>query len=96
MVILEEERNVSEQVVFYHTSDCHLCDVAEEMILPLLIASGVVAEAIDVADDQDAFARFGMQIPVLYFPATDTSVLWPFDRQAVAQLLTELAMTSGR
>ena len=96
MVILEQEHNVPEQVIFYHTSDCHLCDEAEEMISPLLIAAGVVAEAIDVADDLDAFARFGMQIPVLYFPATDTSVLWPFDRQTVAQLLTELVMTPGR
>lgn len=87
---------MSVQIIFYHTTDCHLCDVAEAMISPMLVASGLVAEAIDVADDLDAFERFGVQIPVLYFPQTDISVLWPFDENEVARLLTEVAQASDR
>ena len=87
---------MSVQIIFYHTTDCHLCDVAEAMISPLLVVSGLVAEAIDVAEDLDAFERFGMKIPVLYFPQTDISVLWPFDENEVVRLFNEVGQAERR
>jgi hypothetical protein len=79
------------QVVFYHTTDCHLCDLAEAMVTPLLTHYGLIAEAIDVAEDSDAFAAYGEQIPVLYFPATNVAITWPFDPSDIAARFELLA-----
>ncbi len=75
---------------FFHTSHCHLCDVAEAMITPIFQSHGLVCEAIDVAEDADALARYGVHIPVLYVPILDQALFWPFDEPAVTQLITAL------
>ena len=74
---------------FFHTSHCHLCDVAEAIITPIFQSNGLLCETIDIADDVDALERYGVHIPVLYVPSLEQTLFWPFGEADVTKLITE-------
>ena len=64
--------------VLYGTSACHLCELAEE----LLIALGrdtpeLVFEKVDISGVDELFERYGLRIPVLR-DAAGRELDWPF------------------
>lgn len=74
---------MSRQLILYSTWGCHLCEQAE--LLLQQAAPGVVYQVIDIVDDEAAFARYRVSIPVLRFGEQELG--WPFD---AAQLLNWL------
>ncbi|NLU12538.1 MAG: glutaredoxin family protein [Gammaproteobacteria bacterium] len=71
----------------YGTLGCHLCDEAEQVLQPF-VAQGLVVELLDIIESSEWLERYALSIPVLRRVDTGQELHWPFDQQAVLQLLT--------
>lgn len=71
----------------YGTLGCHLCDEAEQVLQPF-VAQGLVVELLDIIESSAWLERYALSIPVLRRVDTGQELHWPFDQQAVLQLLT--------
>ncbi len=70
------------KLLLYGTEFCHLCEQAEA----LLLAIGVSADYIDIADDDALIESYGTRIPVLR--REDGAELgWPFDAEALQRFV---------
>ncbi|WP_411389514.1 glutaredoxin family protein [Pseudomonas sp. MPB23] len=70
----------------FTTLGCHLCELAEEEIMPL-VEHGLMVELIDIADSEALFEAYGLRIPVLRRVDTGTELSWPFDVEQVVAFL---------
>ncbi len=62
----------------YGTSACHLCELAEEMLLVFDSGGkGLVFEKVDISESDQLFERYGVRIPVLRDP-DGNELGWPF------------------
>lgn len=65
-------------LTLYSTSGCHLCELAEALIAPLLPEHCSV-EIIDIAESDQLIEQYGIRIPVLQRPDDGSELGWPFD-----------------
>ncbi|MGN8260570.1 glutaredoxin family protein [Pseudomonas sp. SMSB3] len=70
----------------YGTLGCHLCEVAEAVLMPF-VDRGLLIELVDIAEDQALVERYGLIIPVLRRTDTSAELLWPFDAEQVVAFL---------
>lgn len=70
----------------YGTLGCHLCEVAEALLMPF-VEHGLLVELVDIADDQALFELYGLSIPVLRRNDTGAELNWPFDGEQVVAFL---------
>ncbi|ROM50580.1 glutaredoxin [Pseudomonas poae] len=68
------------------TLGCHLCELAEEEIMPL-VEHGLMVELVDIADSEALFETYGLRIPVLRRVDTGAELGWPFDTEQVVSFL---------
>jgi hypothetical protein len=69
-------------LVLYQRDDCHLCDLA----LDVLAAARVPAfESVFIDDDAELEARYGIRVPVLRNEAGGAELDWPFDAEQVSR-----------
>ncbi|MDR9753967.1 glutaredoxin family protein [Pseudomonas sp. SZMC_28357] len=68
------------------TLGCHLCEVAEAVLMPL-VEHGLMVELVDIAEDEALFERYSLQIPVLRRVDSGAELLWPFDDEQVVAFL---------
>lgn len=62
----------------YGTKDCHLCELAQELVDSVRRpGADPVVEVVDIADSDDLFERYGLRIPVLLHP-DGRELNWPF------------------
>lgn len=62
----------------FSTSACHLCEVAEEMLIALCQKNpDIVFEKVDISDSDLLFQRYGIRIPVLRSERGE-ELGWPF------------------
>jgi len=74
---------VTEPLILYGTSACHLCDQAKD-----LLAEASVAYAwADIAGDNALLERYSLRIPVLFCPSSGQELGWPFDRSSLEKFL---------
>lgn len=71
----------------YSTPGCHLCEMAREIIEPLLGDHSLILQEIDIADSDDLIERYGVKIPVLKSPQHIDELCWPFDSAQVVGFL---------
>lgn len=71
-------------LILYQRDDCHLCDLALE-VLARARAPAFVSVFID--QDPALEARYGTRVPVLRDSRSGRELDWPFDAQAVAAFL---------
>ncbi len=64
-------------LILYSTLGCHLCEHAKVMIVPQLPARSLQLQEVDIADDDELMARYGVSIPVLVY--SERSLYWPFN-----------------
>lgn len=76
-------------LVLYGTLGCHLCELAEQQLLPW-VAAGWQIELVDIAEDDDLMARYSLVIPVLQHVASARELGWPFDQAALLGFLNTL------
>ena len=72
-------------LILYQRDDCHLCDLALEVL-----ASARVPEFESVFIDDDAVLeeRYGVRVPVLRNDDTGMELDWPFDGGRVGEFLS--------
>jgi hypothetical protein len=71
-------------LTLYQRDDCHLCDLALE-VLAQARAPAFASRFID--DDAALEARYGARVPVLREEASGRELAWPFDAAAVRRFL---------
>lgn len=78
------------QILLYTRRGCHLCEEAEDM----LAALGVSAARIDVDDQPEAVARYGLRVPVLEVDG-EAVLEGRFQERHLAALLADLTARGG-
>ncbi|KAF6690492.1 MULTISPECIES: glutaredoxin family protein [Pseudomonas] len=66
----------------FGTLGCHLCEIAEAEIMPL-VEHGLQVELVDITDPEDLTEVYGLRIPVLRRADTGAELDWPFDTDQV-------------
>lgn len=75
-------------IYLYSTPGCHLCEMAREIVSPLLDNHSLQLEEIDIAESDELIERYGVRIPVLKSPHHCEELGWPFDSKQVADFLS--------
>ncbi|MEB0208473.1 glutaredoxin family protein [Pseudomonas sp. CCC3.1] len=71
----------------FGTLGCHLCELAEDVVMPLVYDGGLMVELVDIADSEQTVAAYGLRIPVLRRVDTGLELDWPFDTEQVKHFL---------
>jgi hypothetical protein len=69
--------------ILYSTDHCHLCELAEVLLVTQLDAQLHTVDVVDIADDDLLLARYGIRIPVLINTGSKRELQWPFDEAAL-------------
>ncbi|CAD5199777.1 glutaredoxin family protein [Pseudomonas sp. FEN] len=72
----------------FGTLGCHLCELAEAQLMPLVVEHGLMVELVDIADSEALFETYGLRIPVLRRVDTGAELGWPFDVEQVVTFLS--------
>ena len=70
-------------LVLFGREDCHLCDLAQDV----LAQAGIHPHLVDIEDDLEHLRRYAVRIPVLRHVATGDELDWPFDASAARNFL---------
>ena len=71
----------------YGTSACHLCEMAQRMIMTQRVSiDGFDLEEVDISESNALFERYGVRIPVLQHP-DERELYWPFEVQQLRDFL---------
>jgi hypothetical protein len=71
----------------YGTSACHLCELAEALVVAALRnGAQCIVQDIDISESDDLMARYGERIPVLRHP-DGRELNWPFSAEEVERFL---------
>lgn len=70
----------------FGTLGCHLCEIAEAEIMPL-VEHGLLVELVDIIDPDDLTEAYGLRIPVLRRVDTGAELDWPFATEQVVAFL---------
>ncbi|MFQ6571713.1 glutaredoxin family protein [Pseudomonas sp. UM16] len=71
----------------FGTLGCHLCEVAEALLMPF-VEHGLLVELVDIADDESMLERYSLRIPVLRRCDSGAELNWPFDAEQVVTFLS--------
>jgi len=71
----------------FGTLGCHLCEIAEVEIMPL-VEHGLLVELVDIIDPDDLTDAYSLRIPVLRRVDTGAELDWPFDTAQVVAFLS--------
>ncbi|UVJ42598.1 glutaredoxin family protein [Pseudomonas sp. LS1212] len=70
----------------FGTLGCHLCEVAEAVLMPL-VEHGLRVELVDIAENDSLHEAYSLHIPVLRRIDTGAELNWPFDAEQVVSFL---------
>jgi hypothetical protein len=70
------------ELVLYSRPDCHLCDVAADLLRGL----GREWRSVDIDSDPVLVRRYGIRIPVLEHLPSGQVLFWPFDAARIEDL----------
>lgn len=78
------------ELEFMTTEGCHLCELAEPMIVQSVDPQLFTVDLVDIAFEDHLVERYGTRIPVLVDPQSGAELGWPFDEQSLASFLLSL------
>lgn len=79
------------KLILFGTSACHLCEMAHELLIPLLKNyPSCLLEPVDIAEQTQWQEQYAIRIPVLFHPQSQQELGWPFDQAAVIKFINEL------
>ena len=70
----------------FGTLGCHLCEVAEAELMPL-VEHGLLVELVDIGDSERLFESYALRIPVLRRVDSGAELDWPFSVERVVSFL---------
>lgn len=79
---------MNSHLILYGTLGCHLCDIAESIVLPLASQYQLQISIVDIADDAQLESRYALHIPVLSYDNRELN--WPFDHSTTDQFLARI------
>ncbi len=79
----------SNTFILLGTSGCHLCEKAEKLLHQ--ISTNVTLRKVDIAEQVEFYDSYALKIPVLYHPASDRSLCWPFETNDVDNFIKALS-----
>ncbi|MGB0467434.1 MAG: glutaredoxin family protein [Pontibacterium sp.] len=79
------------QLFLMSTCGCHLCEVAEGVLVSTLDAAAYIVDEIDIAEDDAMIEKYGIRIPVLVDEASGKELGWPFDQAELLNFLAKLS-----
>lgn len=71
-------------LILYQRDDCHLCDLALDVLAQARVPD---FESVFIDDDAALEACYGDRVPVLQESSSARELVWPFDAEAVEQWL---------
>jgi len=74
------------QITLYTTAGCHLCDLAEAILVALPAHYHVEIIHTEIGDSDELVERYGIRIPVVKLP-DNSEVDWPFEAQSIINTL---------
>ena len=74
-------------LVFYTTTRCHLCELAEALLVSTPLPEPIPVDAVDIAQSGRLVERYGSRIPVLHRSDTGAELDWPFTRDELIHFL---------
>ncbi|WP_374013245.1 glutaredoxin family protein [Pseudoxanthomonas koreensis] len=72
--------------VLYQRDDCHLCDLALEVLAQARVPE---PDSMFIDDDAALEARYGVRVPVLHDRISGAELDWPFAAATVRQWLQD-------
>lgn len=78
---------MSSQYLLYQTLGCHLCELAEDLLMPHVASGDIQVELLEIADDDGLMERYGLRIPVLVSLTDGRELPWPFGEEDVASFI---------
>ncbi|ARD21842.1 MULTISPECIES: glutaredoxin family protein [Shewanella] len=76
-----QSKTTESHLILYHTDGCHLCEIAQALVEQL----GIHYQHIDICDDENLAARYGVSIPVV--SVGDKELFWPFDESQLTDFI---------
>jgi hypothetical protein len=70
----------------YGTLGCHLCEVAEALLMPF-VEHGLLVEVIDIAEHEHLVDDYSLRIPILRRTDTGAELDWPFEAEQIVEFL---------
>lgn len=70
----------------FGTLGCHLCEVAESVLLPF-VEHGLLVELLDIIEREEWVSQYALTIPVLRRTDNGAELNWPFEAEQVASFL---------
>jgi hypothetical protein len=70
--------NSIEHFLLLGTEGCHLCDIAEQVLVSSLSSDKHSVDYVDIAYDDQLLERYGEKIPVFLHEASGEALCWPF------------------
>ncbi len=77
--------------LMYSTDGCHLCDVAEQLLIEVLDCTKHQVDVVDIAFDDQLLEKYGATIPVLIDEASQEALYWPFDQEQLEQFVDRVS-----
>ncbi|MGI9286649.1 MAG: glutaredoxin family protein [Pseudomonadales bacterium] len=74
-------------LTLFNTSACHLCELAEAVILPELALTQETLVLKDISECDQLMQHYALTIPVFHRDDTDTELNWPFTRSDIQEFL---------
>ena len=71
-------------LILYQRDDCHLCDLALEVLATARVPE---FDSVFIDDDADLEARYGARVPVLRDGRDGRELDWPFDAETLRRFL---------
>lgn len=65
------------ELLFYTTSQCHLCELAEALLVSTPMPEPIPVDVVDIAQSEELVERYGTRIPVLRRNDTGVELDWP-------------------
>ncbi|MCR8915287.1 glutaredoxin family protein [Marinobacter panjinensis] len=75
------------ELTFYTTSQCHLCELAEALLVNTPMPAPIPVDAVDIAQSRQLVERYGTRIPVLRRNDTGEELDWPFTSDQLLNFL---------
>lgn len=75
------------ELIFYTTEACHLCELAEAVLVNTPLATPVAVEVVDISESAALVEQYGMRIPVLQRSDDSRELNWPFTPEDVQRFV---------
>lgn len=74
-------------LVLYSTDGCHLCELAQQVILDVAQHIEIEVYVEDIAESEQLVGQYGTRIPVIKDEQNGRELNWPFNQQELVAWL---------